>query len=160
MSAGFHETTIMSLSIQAVPEVWRVQQRFSRELQTSRELQPLSPVHVPPQEKPVPSGKILYMLATLLNHTFTCCSPQVFNNSPDETVFYRGCLNREDLTQALIMVQPILYRYIKNWSKFLPISLTHTLPTAIVSLVPLSQFCWTLAPYNQIVSCSWTHFSR
>merc|ERR1719208_277941 len=36
---------------------------------------------------------------------------QVFNNSPDETVFYRGCLNREDLTQALIMVQPILYSY-------------------------------------------------
>ena len=34
----------------------------------------------------------------------------MFNNSPDETVFYRGCLNREDLTQALIMVQPILYR--------------------------------------------------
>jgi len=36
---------------------------------------------------------------------------QCFNNSPDETVFYRGCLNREDLTQALIMVQPILYSY-------------------------------------------------
>ena len=36
---------------------------------------------------------------------------QVFNNSPDETVFYRGCLNRENLTQALIMVQPILYSY-------------------------------------------------
>jgi len=36
---------------------------------------------------------------------------QVFNNSPDETVFYRGCLNREDLTQCLIMIQPILYSY-------------------------------------------------
>jgi len=36
---------------------------------------------------------------------------QVFNNSPDETTFYRGCLNREDLTQCLIMVQPILYSY-------------------------------------------------
>ena len=41
---------------------------------------------------------------------FLKASFQVFNNSPDETVFYRGCLNREDLTQALIMVQPILYR--------------------------------------------------
>ena len=155
MSAGFHKTTIMSLSIQAVPEVWRVQQGFSRELQTSRELQPLSPVHVPPQEKPVPPGKKLCMWQTHLYLLFN----QVFNNSPDETVFYRGCLNREDLTQALIMVQPILYRY---WSQFSnnPISLTHTFPTAIVSLVPLSQFCWTLAPYNQTVSCSWTHFSR
>jgi len=36
---------------------------------------------------------------------------QVFNNSPDETTFYRHMLNREDLTQALIMVQPILYSY-------------------------------------------------
>merc|ERR1712137_935898 len=36
---------------------------------------------------------------------------QVFNNSPDETSFYRGCLYREDLTQCLIMVQPILYSY-------------------------------------------------
>jgi len=36
---------------------------------------------------------------------------QVFNNSPDETVFYRGCLNKEDLTQCLIMIQPILYSY-------------------------------------------------
>jgi len=36
---------------------------------------------------------------------------QVFNNSPDETTFYRGCLNREDLTQCLIMIQPILYSY-------------------------------------------------
>ena len=35
----------------------------------------------------------------------------VFNNSPDETTFYRGCLNREDLTQCLIMIQPILYSY-------------------------------------------------
>ena len=39
---------------------------------------------------------------------------QVFNNSPDETTFYRHMLNREDLTQALIMVQPILYSYSFN----------------------------------------------
>ena len=30
---------------------------------------------------------------------------QVFNNSPDETSFYRACLLREDLTQCLIMIQ-------------------------------------------------------
>jgi len=36
---------------------------------------------------------------------------QVFNNSPDETTFYRGCLNREEPTQCLVMIQPILYSY-------------------------------------------------
>ena len=36
---------------------------------------------------------------------------QVFNNSPDETAYYRQCLNREDLSQSLIMIQPILYAY-------------------------------------------------
>jgi len=39
---------------------------------------------------------------------------QVFNNSPDETTFYRACLMREDLTQGLIMIQPILYAYTFN----------------------------------------------
>lgn len=36
---------------------------------------------------------------------------QVFNNSPDETSYYRHILSREDLTQSLIMIQPILYAY-------------------------------------------------
>lgn len=36
---------------------------------------------------------------------------QVFNNSPDETSYYRHRLMREDLTQSLIMIQPILYSY-------------------------------------------------
>uniref|UniRef100_A0A2C9JPM8 Protein transport protein SEC23 n=1 Tax=Biomphalaria glabrata TaxID=6526 RepID=A0A2C9JPM8_BIOGL len=36
---------------------------------------------------------------------------QVFNNSPDETSYYRHMLNVEDLTQSLIMIQPILYSY-------------------------------------------------
>lgn len=36
---------------------------------------------------------------------------QVFNNSPDETAFYRHCLNREDLTNSLIMIQPTLLSY-------------------------------------------------
>ncbi|XP_013414578.1 protein transport protein Sec23A isoform X2 [Lingula anatina] len=39
---------------------------------------------------------------------------QVFNNSPDETSYYRHMLNREDLTQSLIMIQPILYAYSFN----------------------------------------------
>jgi protein transport protein SEC23 len=36
---------------------------------------------------------------------------QVFNNSPDETAFYRHYLLVEDLTQCLVMIQPILYAY-------------------------------------------------
>lgn len=39
---------------------------------------------------------------------------QVFNNSPDETTYYRHMLMREDLTQSLIMIQPILYSYSFN----------------------------------------------
>jgi protein transport protein SEC23 len=38
----------------------------------------------------------------------------VFNNSPDETAYYRHCLTKEDLTQSLIMIQPILYSYSFN----------------------------------------------
>jgi protein transport protein SEC23 len=36
---------------------------------------------------------------------------QVFNNSPDETAFYRYMLNRESVTNSLIMIQPTLESY-------------------------------------------------
>lgn len=36
---------------------------------------------------------------------------QVFNNSPDESSYYRDKLNRENVTESLIMIQPILYAY-------------------------------------------------
>ncbi|TPX32373.1 hypothetical protein SmJEL517_g04553 [Synchytrium microbalum] len=36
---------------------------------------------------------------------------QVFNNSPDETAYYRHCLNKEDLNNSLIMIQPTLMSY-------------------------------------------------
>ncbi|XP_049822494.1 protein transport protein Sec23A-like [Aethina tumida] len=36
---------------------------------------------------------------------------RVFNNSPDETSYYRHILLREDVTNSLIMIQPILYSY-------------------------------------------------
>uniref|UniRef100_A0A9J7XT14 Protein transport protein SEC23 n=2 Tax=Cyprinus carpio TaxID=7962 RepID=A0A9J7XT14_CYPCA len=39
---------------------------------------------------------------------------QVFNNSPDESTYYRHQFMRQDLTQSLIMVQPILYAYSFN----------------------------------------------
>ncbi|EHB17677.1 Protein transport protein Sec23A [Heterocephalus glaber] len=36
---------------------------------------------------------------------------QIFNNSPDESSYYRHHFMRQDLTQSLIMIQPILYAY-------------------------------------------------
>ena len=36
---------------------------------------------------------------------------QVFNNSPDETAFFRSCLNREGTTGSMIMIQPPLMAY-------------------------------------------------
>jgi len=36
---------------------------------------------------------------------------QVFNNSPDETAFYRHILNSEDVNNSLIMIQPTLMSY-------------------------------------------------
>ncbi|KAH8928240.1 protein transporter SEC23 [Atractiella rhizophila] len=37
---------------------------------------------------------------------------QVFNNSPDETAYYRHALNREDVNSSLIMIQPTLMSYV------------------------------------------------
>lgn len=39
---------------------------------------------------------------------------QVFNNSPDETTFFRFMLNREDVTNSLTMIQPTLDAYSFN----------------------------------------------
>lgn len=36
---------------------------------------------------------------------------QVFNNSPDETAFYRYILNRENVSNSLVMIQPTLESY-------------------------------------------------
>ncbi|BFZ57021.1 GTPase-activating protein S23 [Savitreella phatthalungensis] len=36
---------------------------------------------------------------------------QVFNNSPDETAFYRHVLNHEDVNNSLIMIQPTLLSF-------------------------------------------------
>ena len=36
---------------------------------------------------------------------------QVFNNSPDETTYYRNVLNREDVNSSLIMIQPTLMSF-------------------------------------------------
>ncbi|KAI8806266.1 hypothetical protein BJ742DRAFT_855267 [Cladochytrium replicatum] len=39
---------------------------------------------------------------------------QVFNNSPDESAFYRHIINREDVNNSLIMIQPTLMCYSFN----------------------------------------------
>lgn len=98
----------------SVSEVWRLPQRRSKLLQVLRDFLPL------------PSGELhpRKLCCTHCQHTFNLCfflqfmfhlrrSPflQVFNNSPDESSYYRHHFNRQDLTQALIMIQPVLYAY-------------------------------------------------
>ncbi|MQL83618.1 hypothetical protein Taro_016111, partial [Colocasia esculenta] len=39
---------------------------------------------------------------------------QVFNNSPDETAYFRILLNRENITNSVVMIQPILISYSFN----------------------------------------------
>lgn len=36
---------------------------------------------------------------------------QVFNNSPDETAYYRMILNRENVANSVVMIQPSLISY-------------------------------------------------
>jgi protein transport protein SEC23 len=36
---------------------------------------------------------------------------QVFNNSPDETAYFRMMLNRENVANAVVMIQPSLISY-------------------------------------------------
>ena len=36
---------------------------------------------------------------------------QVFNNSPDETAYFRMMLHRENVTNAVVMIQPSLISY-------------------------------------------------
>jgi len=50
---------------------------------------------------------------------------QVFNNSPDETAFFRYMLNRENVTNSLIMIQPTLDAYSFNGPP-VPVLLTST----------------------------------
>ncbi|KAI9894072.1 MAG: GTPase-activating protein S23 [Vezdaea aestivalis] len=48
---------------------------------------------------------------------------QVFNNSPDETAFYRHVLFHEDVGNSLIMIQPTLDRYTFNQDGSQPVLL-------------------------------------
>ncbi|XP_014250798.1 protein transport protein Sec23A [Cimex lectularius] len=59
---------------------------------------------------------------------------QVFNNSPDETSYYRHILMREDLSQSLIMIQPILYSYSFNGPEPVLLDTTSIQPDRILLL--------------------------
>ncbi|KAL9058463.1 MAG: hypothetical protein Q9162_001759 [Coniocarpon cinnabarinum] len=51
---------------------------------------------------------------------------QVFNNSPDETAFYRHVLNHEDVDNSLIMIQPTLNSYTFDQDEGVPVLLDST----------------------------------
>ncbi|CAL5413950.1 unnamed protein product [Camellia sinensis] len=56
---------------------------------------------------------------------------QVFNNSPDETAYFRMLLNRENITNAAVMIQPSLISYSFN-----------SLPTpALLDVASISADC-------------------
>ncbi|KFY87807.1 hypothetical protein V500_06746 [Pseudogymnoascus sp. VKM F-4518 (FW-2643)] len=61
---------------------------------------------------------------------------QVFNNSPDETAFYRHVLNQEDVSNSLIMIQPTLDSYTFDQEGSQPVLLDSTSiqPTHILLL--------------------------
>lgn len=62
---------------------------------------------------------------------------QVFNNSPDESSYYRHHFVRQDLTQSLIMIQPILYSYSFHGPP--EVSLTPSTPLLLLSVLEEHQ---------------------
>ncbi|KAH3762957.1 copii coat protein [Pelomyxa schiedti] len=57
-------------------------------------------------------------------HLRRSCFLQVFGNSPDETTFYRFILNRENVSNSLIMIQPTLESYQLNAEESIPSNLS------------------------------------
>ncbi|KAB8648480.1 hypothetical protein FH972_026136 [Carpinus fangiana] len=51
---------------------------------------------------------------------------QVFNNSPDETAFYRHVLDHEDVSNSLVMIQPTLDSYTFDQEQSQPVLLDST----------------------------------
>ncbi|XP_072170169.1 protein transport protein Sec23A-like [Diadema setosum] len=76
---------------------------------------------------------------------------QVFNNSPDETSFYRHMLMREDLTQSLVMIQPILYSYSFNGTEPVLLDSSSILPDRILLMDTFFQ----LLIYHGKTIASW-----
>lgn len=74
---------------------------------------------------------------------------QVFNNSPDESSYYRHHYVRQDLTQSLIMVQPILYSY----SFYGPpeVSITPSMLLAAYLLVSFIYLCISVFSFKPVL---------
>lgn len=101
-----------------------------------------------------------------INHVFSSLLPsqfmfhlrrspflQVFNNSPDESSYYRHHFVRQDLNQSLIMIQPILYAYSFHGPP--EVSLTPFTPTAISAMcIPLyQQSSWAFFRSLVVLNC-------
>ncbi|KAK3854180.1 hypothetical protein Pcinc_039324 [Petrolisthes cinctipes] len=59
---------------------------------------------------------------------------QVFNNSPDETSFYRSMLKRQCVIESLTMIQPVLYSYSFSGSKAVMLDISSIQPDHILLL--------------------------
>jgi len=68
---------------------------------------------------------------------------QVFNDSPDETAFYRLMLNKESVAHSLIMIQPTLEAYHLN-GETNPVLLASTSVTADIALLLDTYFLITV----------------
>lgn len=107
----------------AVPEIWRLSQRRSQFLPLLRDVLTVSsgtylklPLTCAVMSLwPSRDGKNNNVfLPQFMFHLRRSPFLQVFNNSPDESSYYRHQFMRQDLTQSLIMIQPILYAYSFN----------------------------------------------
>lgn len=57
---------------------------------------------------------------------------QVFNNSPDETSYYRHCLLRETVSNSVIMILPVLFAYSMNGNEPVLLDSTSIVPDRIL----------------------------
>jgi hypothetical protein len=85
-------------------------------LRTLQDVHNVSAVHVSSAPQQLPAGGPLPRFSSSSpSRGAGCCSyadvcrVQVFNNSPDETVFFRLCLNREDVNNTLVMISNFVF---------------------------------------------------
>lgn len=71
-----------------------------------------------PSSFKLPQNMILY--PQYMYHLRRSQFLQCFNNSPDETTFYRYYLLKEDVTNCCVMIQPVLYSYRMDTPQFAP----------------------------------------
>ncbi|KAE8301193.1 Protein transport protein Sec23A [Larimichthys crocea] len=116
------------------------------------------PWPVPQGKRPLRStGVALSVAVGLLEFMFHLRrSPflQVFNNSPDESSYYRHHFVRQDLTQSLIMIQPILYSYSFHGPP--EVSLTPSMPlSSIPDRILLMDTFFQLVIYHGETIAQW-----